>query len=116
MSFMYPRLITISRPIPTAGVGAIDYEVLQANDETVIASNIPANIQYDSTTDRITAKLPADAYRGMRWKVFIPLKSIAKGIVKDNDVVTDDEGIRYQVSGAYWNSLGCNLKCERLEN
>ena len=116
MSFLYPRIISITRPISTSGIGEIPYQALQPNNETPVVSNIRASIQYDSTADRMKSKLPGDAYVGMRWKIFTRLKDIPRGTVKDNDVVTDDEGIRYQVSAAYWNSLGCNLKCERLQN
>jgi len=116
MSFIYPRVVAITRPatLSPSQVGAIDYQVLDADQETIVAIGLPASIQQDRTGMRLTANLPGDILRGMCWSIFI--RPITKGVLKDNDIITDDEGIRYQVTAAYWNSLGVNAKCERLEN
>ena len=118
MSFVYPRTITITRPpVRTSGqVGPIEYQVLDPSQETLIASNVPASIQRVRTNLRLAANLPSDIIRGSDWSIFIPNRGLARGIMKDNDIITDDEGIRYQVSSAYWNSLGYNATCERLQN
>ncbi len=113
MSFIYPRTVTITRPTPDTGIGVRPFSAEQANQETLILANVAASIQYDSTTRKLTAGLPADIYTGSRWMMFIcaPL-----GTMQDNDIITDDLGIRYQVHASYWDSFGYNAKCEKLQN
>lgn len=114
MSFMYAFKISISRPATNNTIGAVDYQVLEENEETLIISGVAANIQQYAVTKKQAADLPGDIYVGMRWRIFFFLP---KGTVKDNDIITDeDDGTRYQVTAAYWNSMGYNCKCERLQN
>lgn len=110
--FIYPRTITIRRPNPTTGVGNLGYQGLQPADETVIAQNIKASIQRIQNIKNLEAKLPGDVPSGTVWAIFFKFQ---KGALKDRDVIIDDEGIRYQVAAAYWNSLGCKAFCERLQ-
>jgi hypothetical protein len=96
-------------------VGAQPYQGLEAATETVVARGIPASIQLDRAGDRPLGGLPGDATgRGM-WKIMVPKASLAKGVVLDQDVVTDDQNLRYQVTNPYWDSLGYALRVERLK-
>jgi hypothetical protein len=112
MSFMYPRTIKITRQPDNTGVGGIGYQGQDPSTETVIASNIPANIQQGSSTRRNEADLPTDNPRGGLWNIFF---NMPNGTIFSKDVITDDLGIRYQVVDPYWNSLGYKAICERLE-
>ncbi len=114
MSFIYPRTIQISRPFDTTGIGALPYQGLEPSDETILFTGIPASIQLRGATSQ-KAGIPADTKGAPVWVVIIPLQYCANGTIQDRDVVTDDQSIRYQVSGAYWNSLGYQLDCERLQ-
>ena len=49
------------------------------------------------------------------WLIFTPQSALAKGTVRDRDVIVDDEFYRYEVAQAYWNRLGMKLLCIRLE-
>lgn len=125
---LYSRTVTITRPIPnvqTSGVavGLQGYSGLTESvgptglgGETTIASGLYCSIQAramgKATGDD---KLPSDSPGPPVWYIFIPESQIAKGFVRDRDVVTDDEGYRYQVASAYWNTLGYRLNCIRLE-
>jgi hypothetical protein len=115
MSFMYPRVVSIRRQnsAATATVGAIKFGGDQPADEAVIATGIPASIQYDRMGNAPNANLPSDSKRST-WKIIIPLASCAKGTVHKNDIVVDDEGLRYQVIAPYWNSLGFSLRAELM--
>lgn len=116
MSFIYPRTITVSRPIPPAGVGVVGYSGTNPTNETVVVAGVPASIQVKRPSSRTANDLPASAPSPILWNVLIPLSAnIAVGTLKDRDIVTDDAGDRYQVEAAYWNSLGWSLLSIRLE-
>lgn len=116
MSFIYPRTIAITRPVPIAAAGDVGYSGASADSETPIASGIPCSIQFKKPSGGLAAHLPADVVAKSMWVVFIPLgAAISLGAVNDRDLVTDDLGKRYQVAADYWNSLGYALVCERLE-
>jgi len=117
MSFIYPRRVTISRPVSVdPSVGAQPYGGLSPSSETVIARNLPASIQFDRLGKPPLAGLPADAEGRGTWKLFIPLaKSPKPGMIQKRDVVTDDTGQRYAVINPYWNSLGFAGRIEELQ-
>lgn len=112
MSFIYPRSVVVTRPTQPTGIGAVGYSAVQVSTEIPVASNIPANIQMFK--DKPNSTLPADAGKTM-WKIMIPLSAVALGVIQTRDIITDDLGQRYQVHAPYWNSLGHNCLCERLE-
>ncbi len=112
MSFMYPRTISITRPISTTGIGALGYQGLDPADETTILTGIAANIQRLENTRALIADLPGDVARGSIWAVFCNLPS---GTILDRDIITDDLNVRYQVMASYWNSMGYKAICERLQ-
>jgi hypothetical protein len=116
MEFIYPRRITISRPNQDNTVGTIGYQGVLPSNETVLFTNIPASIQKKSGIKKPIAGLPADVTQGYAWNIFVWLSFLPKNAVKNNDIITDDLGSRYQVYANYWNSLGFNMTCERLEN
>src|SRR5690348_10147072 len=98
MSFIYPRTVTISRPatLSDSEVGSINYQDLDASTETTIATNVAASIQQARMESKPSANLPGDIASGTSWNIFMP--SLAKDVLQDNDIITDDAGIRYQVT------------------
>lgn len=119
MSGMYPRTVSITRPLAqdsNAG-GNVGYLGQNRLSETTIFTGLPASIQAPSIGSRRVGgdSLPADAPGPIRWNVFVPKANLAKGSVQDRDIVIDDEGLRYQVAAAYWNLLGYKLQTIRLE-
>lgn len=114
MTFMYPRTVTIRRPVPHTGTGALGYGGLNAANETVIASGLPASIQQQRAQGAPEAHLPADPARGSTaWRILVRSKD--RDLIQGRDIIVDDLGVRYQVVAPYWNSLGYNLFCNRLE-
>jgi hypothetical protein len=115
MSFLYPRKISIRRPRPQTGVGALDYSGETAGNEDVILSGLPASIQQKSGKNNRQGDtdLPANSTVQLGWRVFIP-KSAAPtpDLIRNRDVVVDELGNRYSVYANYWNSLGFNLLAE----
>lgn len=114
MSFIYPRTISVGRQPITTGGGVQPYSGMQPPQEVPVATGLPASIQLNRERGKTEANLPADGTKTL-WRVFIPRSSATNGLIESRDIVTDDLGVRYQVLGPYWNSLGYNLLCERLE-
>lgn len=114
-SFLYPRRVAITRPNVNAGAGRVGYQGLSTPDETPIAAGLPASIQLSGPAGMGGQSLPSDPRANADWKVFVPRSALPKGVAKLRDVVTDDEGERYQIIAAYWNSMGHNLRCSKLQ-
>ena len=112
MSFLYPRLINITRPGSITNKGQNSYQGLNENNETTIALNVIANIQQIQNNKQMPTNLPSDLANGTGWNIFFNLPN---GTINDRDVITDELGIRYQVTAAYWNSLGYRALCYRLD-
>lgn len=123
MPGIYPRVIQISRLKNVAGatdaIGLLGYSGAEQNSgpqgETVILTDIPASIQAGPAGRKKDGSLPTDSVFAPTWKIWIPSSSVAQGLIRDRDIVRDDELYRYQVSQAYWNILGYQLICIRLE-
>lgn len=113
MSFIYPRTISVLRTPVNDDVSNHDYSA-RVPPLTVIASNIPASIQLRAQTTKPNTNLPQDVSNDTYWRIFIPKKALAKGIIKKSDVIEDEEGNRYEVDGDYWNSLGYNILAKNL--
>jgi hypothetical protein len=114
MSFIYPRVVSVRRPNADAAVGAQPYSGLSEGNETQIAAGLPASIQLARKGGGPDAGVPSDAYGRVSFNVLIPAGSASIGLITENDIIVDDLGKRYQVSGAYWNSLGYNLTTDLL--
>ncbi len=114
MSFLYPRTIAITRPTQPVALGAVGYAGESPSTETAILSGVPASIQADRARGSQGVGLPADSAKTL-WKIFSPRGAIAVGEAQTRDIVTDDQGIRYQVAAPYWDSMGTQLICELLE-
>lgn len=112
MSFIYPRIVSVSRPNAETGVGFTGYSGLSKQDETPVVSDLRASIQLKKQGGAPEAKLPGDVAKKQFWVIFI--RAAALGTIKKHDIITDDLGIRYQVNGCYWNSLGYNILAEEL--
>jgi len=111
MSFIYPRTIAITRPQPIAGIGLQSYSGLAESNETPIAAGVPASIQLDRAGRKPLPNVPADTDGRGTWRIFFVLPN---GTVEKDDVITDDLGIRYQVTNPYRNSLGYACQVEEL--
>lgn len=112
MSFLYPRLISITRPNQSAGYGAQPYGGLSPDSETEVASNLAAHIQIDKGSLAPQAKLPGDAAYQTFWKIIF---KAARGLAQRGDVVTDDLGNRYQVISSDWGPMVTTCRAQILE-
>ncbi len=80
--------------------------------ETIVAVGLSASIQQIKESKQPMENLPGDTVRGTLWSIFIRKP---RTLIRDRDIITDDLGVRYQVTAAYWNSLGYKALCERLQ-
>lgn len=112
MSFLYPRTIAITRAAQQSNVGSLPYGGSVVAQETPVASGVPASIQLKKEGGKMPTDLPLDIAKRTFWNIFFDLPL---GTVIDRDFITDDTGIRYQVSATYWTPLNTQCLCERLE-
>lgn len=115
MSFIYPRVVIITRSAVATEFGKGEYSGESSAKEQIVAENIPASIQLRNPSGKPETGLPGDTSRKSNWRVLIPLNALGHGVVKTRDIITDDLGERYQVSANYYNSLGANFLAEKLE-
>lgn len=113
MSFMYPRVISFTRPGAQSGPGLQPYGGASPVTETVVAGaqGLSCSIQQSATKSNPTG-LPGDVAM-TNYRVFIP--GFPAGIVRDRDIGTDDLGRRLQVESAYVDSMGANFYTLYLE-
>ncbi len=112
MSFLYPNTISLSRTALNAATGATSYGGLSAPAKTEIAAGLAAHIQADRQGTRNNAGLPADAAGQSIWKVIF---KGARGLASERDVITDEQGKRYQVISADWGPLATTCRCQLLQ-
>lgn len=114
---LWPRLITIARPTATVGVGALAYQgVTEVAETKIVPTAVMANITMASTgRNKSTGGLPSDAPGPDHWTITIPSVVVASiPLIMERDVVYDDLGRRYQVTGYEPTSLGGTIDTIRL--
>jgi hypothetical protein len=112
VGFLYPFSISVYRPTPTDGIGALPYEGLEKIEEQKVLSNVRANIADTREARPVTSGIPgATMFRSIYRIVF----RADKGSVNVRDIIVDDEGSRYQAMGVTWGHLGYSILAERLE-
>lgn len=105
-----PDRISITRPASQTGVGAQPYGAPLST--SAVATNLPCYINLKRETGRPETRLPGDA--GLRG-FFAAACWLPDGMIHDRDLLTDQNGNRYQVTAANHGLLGYELLCERLE-
>ena len=113
MSFLYKDVITLSRPNEDQAVGEQPYGGVLATDETILASGIAAHIQVDRQGTLPTAKLAADAAGQTIWKV-IYFSRLAPDVARTGDIITDQDGNRYQVIAPDNGPISTTCHCQAL--
>lgn len=114
--FIYPRTISVSRPIDPAN---LSYSELNYSPVTGL-SNLIASIQYGSISGVPNTQLPGDASNETYWDIYIPFAQglqsgvIANGLILLRDKIIDDQSLQYEVVAPYWDSLGYKLRCKLL--
>jgi hypothetical protein len=124
---VYPRIIQVGRQATNAGaadttIGLAGYSGAEAAPAPAdpqgilwLFTGIAASIQAGPTGRKKDSALPQDVVFMPTWNIYVPLSALAKGTVRDRDIIVDDEGYRYEVGQAYWNILGWKIICIRLE-
>src|ERR1035437_7919244 len=99
MQSLYPRTISGYRSITVAGTtdagGLVGYSGMTANPdpadsgkqgETVLFPGVPASIQATAAGRKKASTLPSDSVFAPTWVIYISLKALAKGSVRDRDI------------------------------
>ena len=121
---LFPRTVDLRRsnvPMASNAKGLGGYSGREAaaappdpNGETVLMTGIACTIEARGI-GRATGKmtLPGNVTVHPQWRIItVPLPLYT---IRDNDILIDDEGYRYQVAMNQWGILGYTLDCIRLE-
>lgn len=112
MSFLRPHTISIRRPTTPSGTSPLGYQGLRKQDEVVVATGIKANIAASRESRPVTSGLPSAVMFRTLYKIVFDGKD---GLVRNRDVIVDQNGRRYQVLSVSWGSLGFSVLGELLE-
>jgi len=119
MSLIYPRLANLRRRPPAlgAGAGAGQYDGLQRSDETVIATDLPCNIQIDRTGRPPVTGVPGDPIGSPTYKFFFAGATVpAQDFILERDILEDELPRRYMVIAVEWQVIGTQVRAQLLEN
>lgn len=128
-STLYPRVVEVHRSrtnsVDGSGnpqVGLVGYSGREADTSTsdpegeiVLFTGIAAQIALKRSGKTTGLTLPSDSINNPTWTITIPGAALPIYSVRDRDILVDDEGYRYSVTGNYWLPTGYQLDCIRLE-
>lgn len=107
------HVVTIYRPQQQTGVGALGYGGNTRENQTAIAANYPAAIIINTKAETGIVKLPGDV-RAAWWNLYIP--ALPGGVlIKNYDVVIDENGNRYAISAAELTEMGWRCTMSEAE-
>ena len=108
------RTVTVYRPQQESGVGAVGYGGNTQANQRAIVTAFPASVLLATKAENGPVNLPGDVRAA--WANLL-LPPIPGGVtILDHDVVTDDIGGRYIVSGAELTELGWRCTMQESES
>jgi len=116
-SLLYPRLISATRPTQPPGTGNLGHLGTSTSEEVLLFSGIAADIELASS-GRNTAgarDVPADSPGPIKWSIFISGTDAASlPVIQERDMIYDDLGRRFQVSGYWPTALNAQIDTIRI--
>lgn len=77
-----------------------------------IVGPIRANIVYRTQARGTGARLPSDVQTKTNWDITLRKRDSVRNQIKQGFYAIDQDGNRYQVTAAEWNTSGYILRCE----
>jgi hypothetical protein len=77
-----------------------------------IRGPIPANIVYRTQARGTGARLPTDTQTKTNWDITLRARDSKRDQIKQGFYAVDQDGNRYQITAAEWNTSGYVLRCE----
>ncbi len=105
--------VTVARPTPQTGVGALPLGGNEAVVEVASLTDWPCSLLQGTKGEKADAGLPDDTRSPWMSVLLPPSASVAD--IRTDDVLTDDRGRRYLVSGAELSALGWRLTAAYAE-
>lgn len=114
LAILCNRTVTVYRPQQESGVGAVGYGGNTQANQRAIVTAFPASVLLATKAENGPVNLPGDVRAA--WANLL-LPPIPGGVtILDHDVVTDDLGGRYIVSGAELSELGWRCTMQESES
>jgi hypothetical protein len=107
------RTINVLRPQQQSGVGAQGYGGDTVAAETLLVSQFPASVLVGTKSDRSLVNLPGDV-RNPAWNILLPALP-GSVLLRNEDVITDDQARRYVISSAELSELGWRINAAQAE-
>lgn len=121
-TFEYPRFMTIRRRFQTTAAGAQPEREYNDDGSVIIGLPlVPCSIQFDRDGSVPVIQMPTNVRARGAWKIFVSRSNGAAFLIDSPEVIsvgdsiTDDQNIRYQVTHPWWDSMGWQIKVERLK-
>jgi hypothetical protein len=121
-AFEYPRTVTFLRPCKNTTPGAQPEREYNDTGSSIVGMPlVPCSIQFDRDGGSPLIATPGSARARGAYRIFISAtNATAFGIgtpeaVTVGDTAVDDQAIRYQVTHPWWDSMGWQVKAERLK-
>jgi len=105
------KIVTVKRPYQQPGKGYQGYSGNTAATEETLMQNCPASILENSNGESSPAKIPGDTK--MPWMRCL-LPYLGGVIIKTGDIVIDEIGTRYVISGDELTDLGWRLTIQEV--
>jgi hypothetical protein len=99
------RVVTVFRPQVQGGVGAVDYSGTTDENMTPIMTDWPCSILQGTKGEKNESGLPGDV-RSPWWTILLPYGGVQ---ILPDDIITDDQGLRYVVSSQELTDLGYRI-------
>ncbi|MBV8656617.1 MAG: hypothetical protein JO142_02220 [Burkholderiales bacterium] len=107
------RIVNIYRPQQLTGVGAVGYGGETAENDVTLVYQFPASLLMGTKGEKNLVNLPGDV-RSPWWLVLLP-NLPGNVYIRNDDVMTDDNGRRYVISLAEQTELGWRISATEAE-
>lgn len=117
MSFLYPHVIVkVERAAHQDQTeGALEYGGIDPSEMELVHSNLPCNIEAQSSGRSNPTGLPADTLASS-WIINMPLGAAPEGTIQNGYYLTDHLGRHFRVVADDCHSLGWSLLVDRLQS
>lgn len=114
---LFPRTITIKRPIGFSAGGLGPYQGANQGQETTIATGVICTVQIASSgRTNMGGALPDESPK-VTWTITVPTSvALTLPALEEEDRIYDDLGRRFMVNGYEPEPLGGRIDCVRLKS
>lgn len=107
-------VMTLKRPTQPIGSGQVGYGGYLDQTSTIIMTEIPVSILEGTKGQNNEVKIPTDV-KVPWWKILMPDFDNGATQILSGDIMTDDNGLRFEISSAEHTDMGWRLTAGQLD-